>query len=167
MYHQWFNLTKICIHTLNGKTVLFLSIKFVYTQFKCQTLLVEKMIDPFQVLPIRVRVELWAKVLKGYYAFPKAPVLLCFDPSTQPKNAIPRWYTGRKWHTPMASNRKRSRWRIKAYDMGQGEGPIVPLTVMHRKRVTSGLHDSYSRLMTIKHPIQRSSSWSCGRWVII
>ena len=57
----------------------------------------------------------------------------------------------------MASNRKRSRGRIKAYDMGQGEGPIVPLTVMHRKRVTSELHDSYFRLMTIKHPIQRSS----------
>ena len=90
-----------------------------------------------------------------------------FWPSTQPKNAIPRWYTGRKWHIPMASNRKRSRGRIKAYDMGQGEGPIVPLTVMHRKRVTSELHDSYFRLMTIKHPIQRSSRRSCGRWVII
>ena len=50
-----------------------------------------------------------------------------FWPSTQPKNAIPRWYTGRKWHIPMASNRKRSRGRIKAYDMGQGEGLIVPL----------------------------------------
>ena len=53
--------------------------------------------------------------------------VLCFDPSTRPKNAIPRWYTGRKWHIPMASNRKRSRGRIKAYDMGQGEGPTVPL----------------------------------------
>ena len=50
-----------------------------------------------------------------------------FWPSTRPKNAIPRWYTGRKWHIPMASNQKRSRGRIKAYDMGQGEGPIVPL----------------------------------------
>ena len=28
---------------------------------------------------------------------------------------------------PTASNRKRSRGRIKAYDMGQGEGLIVPL----------------------------------------
>ena len=50
-----------------------------------------------------------------------------FWPSTQPQNIIPRWYTGRKWHIPMASNRKRSRGRIKAYDMGQGEGLIVPL----------------------------------------
>ena len=55
----------------------------------------------------------------------------------------------------MASNRKGSRGRIKAYDMGQGEGPIVPQTVMHRKRVTSELHDSYFRLMTIKHPISK------------
>ena len=54
-------------------------------------------------------------------------ILLYFDPSTRPKNAIPRWYTERKWHIPMASNRKRSRGRIKAYDMGQGEGLIVPL----------------------------------------
>ena len=53
--------------------------------------------------------------------------IVIFWPSTQPKNAIPRWYAGRKWHIPMASNRKRSRGRIKAYDMGQGEGPIVPL----------------------------------------
>ena len=81
--------------------------------------------------------------------------LLCFDPSTQPKNAIPRWYTGKKWHIPMASNRKRSRGRIRAYDMGQGEGPLVPLTEMNRKRVTSELHDSYFRLMTIKNPISK------------
>ena len=27
----------------------------------------------------------------------------------------------------MASNRKRSRGRIKAYDMGQGEGPTMPI----------------------------------------
>ena len=54
-------------------------------------------------------------------------IVLYFDLQPSPKNAIPRWYTGRKWHIPMASNRKRSRGRIKAYDMGQGEGLIVPL----------------------------------------
>ena len=55
------------------------------------------------------------------------PGSVIFWPSPWPKNAIPRWYTGMKWHIPMASNRKRSRGQIKAYDMGQGEGPIVPL----------------------------------------
>ena len=38
-----------------------------------------------------------------------------------------KWCTGRKWHIPMASNRKRSRGRIKADNMGQSEGPTVPL----------------------------------------
>ena len=68
----------------------------------------------------------WPK--KGWYGVKQnnQPTVI-FWPSTRPKNAIPRWYTGRKWHIPMASNRKRSRGRIKAYDMGQGEGPIVPL----------------------------------------
>ena len=55
----------------------------------------------------------------------------------------------------MASNRKKSRGRIKDYNMGQGEGPTVPNRLMHRKRVTSELHDSYFRLMTIKHSISK------------
>ena len=50
-----------------------------------------------------------------------------FWPLTRPKNAIPRWCTGRKWHILMASNRKRSRGEIKADNMGQGEGPTVAL----------------------------------------
>ena len=58
---------------------------------------------------------------------PSNSQVLYFDPSPRPKNAIPRWYTGRKWHIPTASNRKKSRGWIKAYDMGQGEGFIVPL----------------------------------------
>ena len=79
--------------------------------------------------------------------------VLTFDPAQ--RNAIPRWCTGRKWHIPMTSNRKRSRGRIKVFNMGQGEGPTVPNRLMHQKRVTSELHDSYFRLMTIKHPISK------------
>ena len=75
------------------------------------------------------QVFLWGKgrgaVMLDYDT--KGPSYVIFWPSPRPKNAIPRWYTGRKWHIPMASNRKRSRGRDKAYDMGQGEGPIVPL----------------------------------------
>ena len=59
------------------------------------------------------------------------------------KHAIPKWCTGRKWHIPMASNRKKSRRRIW-------------LTKMHWKRLTSELHDSYFRLMTIKHAIPKT-----------
>ena len=50
--------------------------------------------------------------------------ILAFGPG---KHAIPKWCAGRKWHIPMASNRKRSRGRIKTDNMGQGEDPTVPL----------------------------------------
>ena len=49
-------------------------------------------------------VEFW-KIIYGW--------MLYFDPSPRPDTT--------------ASNRKRSRGRIKAYDMGQGEGLIVSL----------------------------------------
>ena len=59
---------------------------------------------------------------------PSCSGTVMFWPSTRPpKNAIPKWCTGRKWHIPMASNRKGSRGRIKAYNMGQGEGPTLPI----------------------------------------
>ena len=88
-------------------------------------------------------------------------MIVIFWPSTRPKNAIPRWCTGRKWHIPMASNRKRSRGRIKAYNMGPGEGPTEPLQWCTGKRVTCELHDSYFCLMTIKHSISKI------QWVIV
>ena len=49
---------------------------FAYTHFKCQTVLFELYIVPYQVLPLRVRVDLGTMALKGYSAFPKTPVLL-------------------------------------------------------------------------------------------
>ena len=69
----------------------------------------------------------------------------------------------------MASNRKRSRGRIKAYDMGQGEGSHCATTVMHRKRVIFELHDSYFRLMTIKHSISKiqwAIVWALNYYII-
>ena len=54
----------------------------------------------------------------------------------------------------MASNRKRSRGRIKAYNMGQGEGPTVPLQSDAPEE--SDLRTAcYFRLMTIKHSISK------------
>ena len=59
------------------KTVLFQTIQFrISTQFKYQTILFNLMIWPYQVLPLRVRVDLGAMAMKGYSAFPKAPALL-------------------------------------------------------------------------------------------
>ena len=78
-------------------------------------------------------------ILKGFQIFYLVGYFVMgsviFWPSSRPKNAIPRWYTGRKWHIPTASNRKRSRGRIKAYDMGKGEGPILPLQSCTRREL--------------------------------
>ena len=74
--------------------------------------------------------------------------VLTFDPAQ--RNVIPRWCTRRKWHIPMASNRKRSRGRLRLIIWDK-----VKVRLMHRKRVTSELHDSYFRLMTIKHSISK------------
>ena len=38
---------------------------------------------------------------------------------------------------------------------GKGKVPLCQYRLMHRKRVTSELHDSYFRLMTIKHSISK------------
>ena len=79
--------------------------------------------------------------------------VLTFDPA--PKNAIPRWCTGRKWHIPMASNRKRSRGRIKAYNMGQREGPTVPIQTDAPEESDLWTAWQFFRLMTIKHSISK------------
>ena len=49
---------------------------FVCTQFKCKTVLFDSLIGPYQVLPLPVRVHQGAMEMKGYSAFPTAPVLL-------------------------------------------------------------------------------------------
>ena len=54
----------------------------------------------------------------------------------------------------MASNRKKLRRWDLVDEMGQGKKiPWYAHRLMHRKRVTCELHDSYFRLMTIKHDI--------------
>ena len=92
-------------------------------------------------------------------------VTVMFWPSTRPpKNAIPRWCTGRKWHIPMAvrrGNRVGGNWLMK-WDKVI---PMVHYRVMHRKRVTSELHDSYFHLMTIKHSISKIE-WASNDYII-
>ena len=95
----------------------------------------------------------------------KSCYILTFDPA--PKNAIPRWCTRRKWHIPMVSNRKRSRGRIKAYDMGQGEGPTVPLQWCTGREWPVNCMTVISAWWRLNIRFQRSSGRSCGRWIII
>ena len=66
---------------LNDQTVLLQS--FVWTQFifkstqiKFQTVLFDPQIGPYQVLPLRARVDLGVMKIKAYSALPKAPALL-------------------------------------------------------------------------------------------
>ena len=58
--------------------------------------------------------------------------------------------------------------------MGEGKIPRYSHRLMHRKRVTCELHDSYFRLMTIKHAIPRTAEvthpdgqlWGDIEWAI-
>ena len=54
--------------------------------------------------------------------------------------------------------------------MGQGKVPCYSHRLMHRKRVACELHDSYFRLMTIKHAIPVTHSdgqlWEDIEWAI-
>ena len=65
-----------------------------------------------------------------------------------------RW---RKWHIPMVSNRKRSRRWACLTIWDKVKVPPCRYKVMHRKRVTCELHDSYFRSMTITHAIPKTA----------
>ena len=62
-----------------SKTFLFQAIQFTQTiEFSISMLLVlfNPLIGPYQVLPLRARVDLGAMAMKGCSVFPKAPALL-------------------------------------------------------------------------------------------
>ena len=61
-----------------------------------------------------------------------------------------RW---QKWLIPMASNRTKTRRWASLTIWNKVKVPPCRYKVMHRKRVTCELHDSYFRSMTITHVI--------------
>ena len=64
------------------------------------------------------------------------------------------------------SYERKSRGRKLADEMGRARKiPMVHYRVMHRKRVTSELHDSYFRLMTIQHSISKIE-WASNDYII-
>ena len=68
-------------------------------------------------------------------------------------------------HSNGSYERKSPRRKL-AYEMGRARKiPMVHYRVMHRKRVTSELHDSYLRLMTIKHSISKNE-WASNDYII-
>ena len=62
----------------------------------------------------------------------------------------------RKWHIPMASNRKWSRRWAWLTIWDKVKVPPCRYKVMHWKRVTCELHDSYFRSMTITYAILKT-----------
>ena len=91
--------------------------------------------------------------------------MLFFYLLTRPK-CHSRWCTWRKWHIPMAvrrGNRVGGNWLMKWEELK--EFPWYTHRLMHRKRVTSELHDSYFCLMTIKHSISKIE-WASNDYII-
>ena len=91
-------------------------------------------------------VEFW-KMINGW--------LLYFDLRPSPK-CHSRWCTGRKWHIPMAvrrGNHMGGNWLMKWDELKKF--PWYTHRLMHRKRVTCELHDSYFRSMTITQAIPK------------
>ena len=93
--------------------------------------------------------------------------ILTFDPA---KNAIPRWCTGRRWHILMAvmrGNHVGRNWLMKWDELKKF--PWYTHRLMHRKRVTCELHDSYFHWMTINHAIPKiewAIEWALNYYII-
>ena len=82
-------------------------------------------------------------------------LVLCFDLLTRPKMPFKVMHRKEVTHSN-GSNGRKWRGRKLADEMGRAKKiPMVHYRVMHRKRVTSELPDSYFRLMTIKHSISK------------
>ena len=90
--------------------------------------------------------------------------MLCFDLLTRPKMPFKVMHRKEVTHSSGSYERK-SRGRKLADEMGRAKKiPMVHYRVMHRKRVTSELHDSYFRLMTIKHSILKIE-WASNDYI--
>ena len=63
---------------LNVKTILFQTIQFsINTPCKHRKVVFEPIIGPYQVLPLRVRVDLGAMAIDGYFSITGAPPSYC------------------------------------------------------------------------------------------
>ena len=84
---------------------------------------------------------------------------------TRPKMPFKMMHRKEVTHSNGSYERK-SRGRKLTDEMGRAKRiPMVHYRVMHRKRVTSELHDSYFCLMTIKHSISKTE-WASNDYII-
>ena len=119
-------------------------------------------------------------VMKGHFTFPKPSRLeahhhmqfsvilkmLCFDLLTSPKMPFKVMHWKEVTHSNGSYERK-SCGRKLADEMGWGKKKIPWYSdrLMHQKRVTAELHDSYFHLMTIKHSISKIE-WALNDYII-
>ena len=89
------------------------------------------------------------------------PIVVCWPP-TRPNMPLQR---RRKLHNPLASYGKILRRRAWPTIWDSVKIPRYSHKLMHRKRVTCELHDSYFRSMMIKHAIPRTAevAYSVGQ----
>ena len=80
--------------------------------------------------------------------------MLCFDLLTQPKMPFKVMHREEVTHSNGSYERK-SRGQKLADEMGRGKKKSHYALITHRKRVTSELHDSYFRSMTITQAIPK------------
>ena len=91
--------------------------------------------------------------------------MFCFDLLTRPKMPFKVMHRKEVIHSNGSYERK-SRGRKLADKMGRARKiPMVHYRVMPWKRVTCELHDSYFRLMTIKHSISKIE-WASNDYII-
>ena len=78
-----------------------------------------------------------------------------FSPSTRPKKCYSKVMHRKEvtFQWPVIEKDCVSGLRLIIWD--KVKVPLCQYRLMHRKRVTSELHDSYFRLMTIKHSISK------------
>ena len=90
--------------------------------------------------------------------------MLCFDLLTRPKMPFKVMHRNEVTHSNCSYERK-SRGRKLADEMGRGKKfPWYTHRLTHRKRVTCELHDSYFRLMAIKHAISKIE-WAMNYYI--
>ena len=90
--------------------------------------------------------------------------VLYFNLFTRPKMPFMVMHRKEVTHSNGSYERKSRGWKL-ANEMGRAKKiPMVHYRVMHRKRVTSKLHDSYFRLMTIKHSISKIE-WASNDYI--
>ena len=108
----------------------------------------------FTLFALRKRCQMRAKSPHCY--------ILTFGPSKMPFKVMHR----KEVTHSNGSYERKSRGRKLADEMGRAKKfPWYTHRLMHRKRVTSELHDSYFRLMTIKHSISKIE-WASNDYII-